>query len=48
MLALFGWSSVVGMVLLIIFAGPLVTLWSLNTLFGLGIPYNIWTIAVEF
>lgn len=27
----------------IIIAGPLLVLWALNTLFGLGIDYNIWT-----
>lgn len=30
------------LILLIIFA-PLVTIWSLNTLFGLGIAYSFWT-----
>jgi hypothetical protein len=29
-------------VLLIVF-GPLITIWSLNTLFGLGIAYTFWT-----
>lgn len=29
-------------VVLIIF-GPLITIWSLNTLFGLGIAYSFWT-----
>jgi hypothetical protein len=29
--------------------GPLVTIWSLNTLFGLGIAYTFWTwLAVIF
>jgi hypothetical protein len=23
--------------------GPLLVIWSLNTLFGLGIAYNVWT-----
>jgi hypothetical protein len=27
----------------LIAAGPLLIIWSLNTLFGLGIAYNIWT-----
>lgn len=29
-------------ILLIVF-GPFVTIWSLNTLFGLGIAYTFWT-----
>jgi hypothetical protein len=30
-------------------AGPLLTIWSLNTLFGLGIAYTFWTwLAVIF
>lgn len=28
---------------LLIIAGPLITIWSLNTLFGLGIAYTFWT-----
>ena len=28
---------------LLIIAGPLLTIWSLNTLFGLGIAYNFYT-----
>lgn len=39
--------SVIGLILLviaIIIAGPLLLIWSLNTLFPLlAIPYNIWT-----
>ncbi len=27
----------------LIAAGPLIILWALNTLFGLGIPYTFWT-----
>ena len=32
------------LILVIIFA-PLISIWSLNTLFGLGIAYTIWTWA---
>ena len=28
---------------LMITIGPLITIWSLNTLFGLGIAYTFWT-----
>ena len=37
--------GVVLLVLLLIFligVGPLITLWSINALFGLGIAYNFW------
>lgn len=27
----------------VIIFGPLINIWSLNTLFGLGIDYNFWT-----
>jgi hypothetical protein len=27
----------------LIIVGPLITIWSLNTLFGLGIAYTFWT-----
>jgi hypothetical protein len=30
-----------GIVLLV--TGPLITIWSINTLFGLGIAYSFWT-----
>ena len=39
-------STAIGVVLLIvalIVFGPLATIWSLNTLFGLGIAYTFWT-----
>ena len=36
----FGYLVVI--VALIVF-GPLATIWSLNTLFGLGIEYSLWT-----
>jgi hypothetical protein len=35
-----------GLVALIVFsivAGPLITIWAVNTLFGLGIAYTFWT-----
>lgn len=32
------------LILVIVFA-PLLTIWSLNTLFGLGIAYTFWTWA---
>jgi hypothetical protein len=38
--------ATIGLVILligIIIAGPLLTIWSLNTLFGLGIAYNFYT-----
>ena len=28
---------------LLIIVGPFITIWSLNTLFGLGIAYTFWT-----
>jgi hypothetical protein len=31
------------LVVALIIAGPLLLIWALNTLFGLGIAYNIWT-----
>ena len=41
------WKSIIGLTLLVIaliIAGPLVVIWSLNTLFPvLAIPYTIWT-----
>lgn len=30
-------------IIVFIVAGPLITLWVLNTLFGLGIQYTFWT-----
>jgi tryptophan-rich sensory protein len=35
---------IVALVIFLIIVGPLITIWSLNTLFPvLAIPYNIWT-----
>lgn len=34
---------VILLVLALITMGPIFTIWSLNTLFGLGIPLTIWT-----
>jgi len=31
------------LLLLLIIVGPFITIWSLNTLFGLGIAYTFWT-----
>jgi hypothetical protein len=31
------------LVILLVIFGPLVTIWSLNTLFALGIEYTFWT-----
>lgn len=31
------------LIIVLIIVGPLITIWSLNTLFGLGIAYTIWT-----
>jgi hypothetical protein len=39
-------APAIGLLLLIvtlIVLGPLATIWSLNTLFGLGIAYTFWT-----
>jgi hypothetical protein len=39
-------APAIGVVLLIVVMivfGPLVTIWSLNTLFGMGIEYTLWT-----
>ena len=38
--------GIVGLIILIITligVGPVITIWSLNTLFNMGIAYNIWT-----
>lgn len=41
---LFAVVGIVGLVLLLIVAGPLLLIWALNTLFPvLAIPYTIWT-----
>ena len=39
------WSvSLIAILVSFIFiAGPFISIWALNTLFGLGIAYNIWT-----
>lgn len=34
---------IVLLALLLCIAGPLAVIWALNTLFGLGIVYNIWS-----
>ena len=31
------------LILLLIIVGPFITIWALNTLFGLGIAYTFWT-----
>jgi hypothetical protein len=39
-------APIIGFILLaiiLITVGPLITIWSLNTLFGLGIAYTFWT-----
>jgi len=36
------------LILALIIAGPLLLIWSLNTLFGLGIDYTIWTWLAAF
>jgi hypothetical protein len=45
-------SKIVALVVLLVVLlaiGPLLTIWSLNTLFGLGIAYTFWTwLAVIF
>jgi hypothetical protein len=30
-------------IVLLVLLGPFITIWSLNTLFGLGIDYTLWT-----
>lgn len=40
--------SVIALAVVLIVAGPLVSLWSLNTLFGLGIGYTVWTWLAMF
>lgn len=35
-------------VLILVVGGPLVVIWSLNTLFGLLIPYTFWTWLATF
>jgi hypothetical protein len=45
-------TKIVALVVLLVVLlaiGPLLTIWSLNTLFGLGIAYTFWTwLAVIF
>jgi hypothetical protein len=45
-------TKIVALVLLVVVLaifGPFVTIWALNTLFGLGIAYTFWTwLAVIF
>jgi hypothetical protein len=39
-------SKIVGAVVILLVAlvfGPLISIWSLNTLFALGIEYTVWT-----
>ena len=42
-----GWGVIIGVVLLVIavlLAGPLLVIWSINTLFpAAAVPYDIWT-----
>jgi hypothetical protein len=41
---LFGVVGIVGLIVVLILAGPLLIIWALNTLFpALAIPYNVWT-----
>jgi hypothetical protein len=41
---LFGVVGIVGLIVVLIIAGPLLILWALNTLFPvLAIPYTVWT-----
>lgn len=47
-------KSTLGIVLLLVLivalviAGPLLVIWSINTLFGLGIAYTVWTWLAAF
>ena len=36
-------ASVVLLIVVLVIVGPFITIWSLNTLFGLGIDYTVWT-----
>ncbi len=47
-LASFGILGLVAFVLLLIVFGPFISIWSLNTLFGLGIAYSFktWLAAI--
>lgn len=41
---LFGVFGIVGLIVLLVAAGPLLLIWAMNTLFPvLAIPYTIWT-----
>jgi hypothetical protein len=41
---LFGVVGIVGLVVVLVIAGPLLIIWALNTLFPLlAIPYTVWT-----
>jgi hypothetical protein len=41
--------ALVVLLIVLLAIGPLLTIWSLNTLFGLGIAYTFWTwLAVIF
>jgi len=36
-------TALVVLIAALIIVGPFITIWSLNTLFGLGIAYSFWT-----
>lgn len=40
---LLGWSILFMVFLIIILISPVLTIWSLNTLFNTGIEINLWT-----
>lgn len=35
--------GLIALIVLLIIVGPFITIWALNTLFGLGIAYTFWT-----
>ena len=37
-----------GIIVAVIVVGPLLSIWSLNTLFDVGIEYNIWSWLAAF
>jgi len=38
-----GITGLIILIIVLIGAGPLITIWSMNTLFSLNIVYNFWT-----
>jgi hypothetical protein len=40
--------GVIALIVALVIAGPLLVIWSINTLFGLGIDYTFWTWLAAF